>query len=205
MPKGIPSARTETALLIAQERGLNEASRATGISVSTLERVISERGLSEPLNPEVLPVPFTGSTVVELDPNEVIDGLPERGTRAYIDQHTIARRAAGQAAYVAARRGELRVKMVDTAHTLIDKLNGAETGNDAKSWAIAVGIVFDKVRLDSGQVTDLRGVAIIRGDLDEEQRKEYGNVTDLSKPVGVLDVASTEISEESLDAEAADE
>ena len=199
VPRGIPKGRREAAITIARERGVNEAARATGFSVGLVQSWMAEE--PQPDNPEVLVVDAPGTELVTLDPNEVIDGLPARGTRAYIDQVNIAKRAAAQAAYVAARRGELRVKMVDTAHVLIDRLSEAENGRDAQAYAIAVGIVFDKVRLDSGQVTDLRGVALLRGDLDDEQRK--GRVApaipDLSTPVGVIDAESEEIFGPSID------
>lgn len=197
MPKGYHKGRLEAAAKIAHERGVSEAFRATGIPIRVLETFIQDLPAPEPQT--ILVDTSYATELVELDPNEVIDGLPARGTRAYIDQHVIARRAAAQAAYVSARRGELRVKMVDTAHVLVDRLKDAESGNDAKAWAIALGIAFDKVRLDSGQVTDLRGVAVLRGDLDDEQRREWSAAKDLSTPVGVIEATSEEILPEEVD------
>lgn len=191
MPKGYHQGRIDAAVKIAQERGVEEAHRATGIPYKLLNTYVATK---PPPEPQTILVDTSHSTeLVELDPNEVIDGLPARGTRAYIDQQVIAKRAAAQAAYVAARRGELRVKMVDTAHVLVDRLSETDSGNDAKAWAIALGIVFDKVRLDSGQVTDLRGVAVLRGDLDDEQRREWNAAKDLSTPVGVIEAESEEV------------
>lgn len=78
------------------------------------------------------------------DPAEITERANEK-TRAATATATVA---------MEARRVKLRAKLITAAEHAVDQVTDAADGNQAKGWAVAAGIVIDKLRLEVGEATD---------------------------------------------------
>lgn len=198
----------------ARKHGVNAASRRYKIAASTLSGWIKEADEAPPVS-TVMPAVREAEVV---DGLEHVEGLPARGNRAYIDPANITRAVDLAHLYSARRRADLRIELAEAAVVLAERLSSglvaavdkygkvtrdddgnvvmvAMDGRDAQGYATALSKVVEALRLESGQVSSLKGVVDIRQQLDEEQRA--------AEPVKDLTVAieATSVPIEDVDAE----
>jgi hypothetical protein len=159
----------------ARKRGVNAASRRYKIASSTLSGWLKDADEVPEIG--VMPALHEAEIVNGL---EVVEGLPPKGTVAYIDPANISRAVDLAQLYSARRRADLRIELADTAVHLAKKLQSADLdGKDANGLGLALSKVVEALRLESGQVSSLKGVVDIRRQLDEEQARE-APVSDLT-------------------------
>jgi hypothetical protein len=154
------------AIAIAEKHGLHAAAKKCGLSVSTIGKWMKEH--TNPVD-EIIGVSLAVVETQVVDGETLVEGLPPGTTVAYIDPDNVTRMRGLAHLYADRRRSELKVELADAAVDLAQRLRKAEDGKDAAGYAKALGDVVDRLRLESGQVTDLRGHVNLRGQLDQEQ------------------------------------
>jgi len=177
----------------ARKHGVNAASRRYKIAASTLAAWIKDADEAPPVT-TVMPAIREAEVV---DGLERVEGLPPRGTVAYIDPANITRAVDLAQLYSARRRADLRLELADAAVELATSLKQRKAqldGRHAQGLATALSKVVEALRLESGQVSSLKGVVDVRRQLDEEQAQ--------AEPVADLTTAIEAVSHEIEDIDA---
>lgn len=169
------------AVSMARLQGVLIAARECGVGTATLRRWCKEDGVevSDAGPPSLLPTQYG---VVEATSSVKVPDLARVKTQAVIAAEMVGEEIESANVYVAWRRAQLRTRVVDALHTVIDRLEESDSGKDAQSWAVAFGILTDKMRLEAGAPSDVKGLVQVRASMDEQQAREWAG-RDLSTPM----------------------